>query len=70
MEYSSIESVVLDEKGAAKYIGMSVSFLRQSRMKVKPQGLAEGPPYIKVGRAIRYRIKDLDDWLMDNRIAA
>ena len=26
-----------------------------------------GPPFIRIGRAVRYRISDLDEWL-ENRL--
>lgn len=38
-------------------------------MQVKEQTLAawrchrEGPPFVKVGRLVRYRVADLDEWL-------
>ncbi len=44
---------------AAHYIGMSESWLRQSRMRGNP----EAPPYIKIGKAVRYLKADLDGWL-------
>ena len=44
---------------AAHYIGMSESWLRQSRMRGNP----DAPPYIKIGKAVRYLKSDLDDWL-------
>lgn len=44
---------------AAKYIGMSLSWLAQARMR------GEGPPYLKIGRSVRYRLADLDSWLVD-----
>ena len=44
---------------AAHYIGMSESWLRQSRMRGNP----EAPPYIKIGKSVRYLKTDLDDWL-------
>lgn len=44
-------------KQTAKILGMSESWLRQSRMK----GI--GPKFIKVGHSIRYRPKNLDIWL-------
>src|ERR1051325_2316451 len=43
---------------AARYIDMSESWLRQSRI-----GLSDGPPFLRQGRAIRYRRCDLDRWL-------
>ena len=51
---------VTDSRGAAKYLGVSDSYLRASRMK-EPR--TEGPPYAEAGRAVRYRVADLDRWL-------
>ena len=48
---------------AAHYIGMSESWLRQSRMRGNP----EAPPYIKIGKSVRYLKTDLDDWLEKRR---
>lgn len=45
---------LLKEPEAAEYLGMSRSFLRQSRMK------GTGPIFIKLGRMIRYRLSDLN----------
>src|SRR3954468_12389106 len=44
---------------AARYIDMSESWLRQTRMA----GRTDGPPFLRQGRAIRYRRSDLDRWL-------
>jgi hypothetical protein len=44
---------------AARYIDMSDSWLRQTRMA----GRTDGPPFLRQGRAIRYRRSDLDRWL-------
>src|SRR3954447_1348659 len=44
---------------AALYIDMSDSWLRQTRMA----GRTNGPPFLRQGRAIRYRRCDLDCWL-------
>src|SRR3954465_15109145 len=41
---------------AARYIDMSDSWLRQTRM----MGRIDGPPFLRQGRAIRYRRSDLD----------
>lgn len=59
----------LKEKDAAIYIGMSVSFLRQSRMEGNRKGRTPAPPYIKIGRAVRYLVDDLDSWLIENRVS-
>src|SRR3954471_7269492 len=44
---------------AARYIDMSDSWLRQTRMADR----TDGPPFLRQGRAIRYRRCDLDRWL-------
>jgi excisionase family DNA binding protein len=50
---------LLTEKEAARYIGMSRSFLARARMI----GDKNAPSFLKLGRAIRYRITDLNAWL-------
>jgi len=47
------------EKETAQYIGMSISWLRQARMN----GNKNAPPFLKIGKAVRYRKSDLDAWL-------
>jgi hypothetical protein len=42
---------------AGEYLGYSGSWMRQSRISGK-----NGPPFIRSGRSIRYRRKDLDRW--------
>lgn len=54
---------VLTEIEAAKYIGMSRSFLAQSRMEGNREKRTPAPPFIKIGRSVRYLIDDLDQWL-------
>jgi hypothetical protein len=49
----------LTEVEAAKYIGMSVSWLRQSRMRGSGK---VGPDYQKAGKSVRYPIPWLDEW--------
>jgi predicted DNA-binding transcriptional regulator AlpA len=52
----------IKERDAARYIGMSVPFLRLSRMN------GAGPSFLKLGRAVRYDIRDLDSWLNSKRV--
>ena len=47
----------------AKYISMSESWLRQSRVSGNP----DAPPFVKLGRAVRYLRDDLDRWLEKRR---
>jgi len=56
---------LLDERATARYIGMSRSFLRKSRMGGIREGHTPGPPWVKLGRTIRYDIHDLDGWIAD-----
>ena len=53
----------LTPREAAEYLSCSVGFLNvdrgQSRYKL---------PYTRLGRAIRYRVADLDDFLLSNRV--
>ncbi|MFL7025449.1 helix-turn-helix domain-containing protein [Enterovibrio norvegicus] len=55
------------EQETSAYIGMSRSFLRQSRMEGHRQNRTEAPPFIKIGRAVRYLKEDLDQWLDNQR---
>ena len=54
---------LLDEKGAARFLGLSVYTLRNWRHQLRP------PNYIKLGgRAVRYRLADLEQFIEDSRI--
>jgi predicted DNA-binding transcriptional regulator AlpA len=48
--------VLLTPKEAAKLLRVSISWLAKSRMR------GDGPPYIKVGRAIRYTDVAVMQW--------
>lgn len=48
---------------AAHYIGMSESWLRKSRLEGNP----DAPPYLKIGKSVRYLTSDLDAWLAQRR---
>jgi hypothetical protein len=52
----------VDTRGAAKYSAYSPDFFRAARR------MGRGPAYIRVGRSIRYRLKDLDAWLESHRV--
>ena len=46
-----------DTHQAAAYLQCSASFLEKRRC------FGGGPVYVRIGRAIRYRISDLDAWV-------
>ena len=52
----------LCEKETAKFLGVAVQTLRNWRH------LRKGPPYVKLGRAVRYRDNDLNVYIEKNRI--
>jgi excisionase family DNA binding protein len=47
---------------ASKVLGLRPQTLRNWRIARK------GPPYHKFGRAVRYRLEDLEDWLKSKKI--
>jgi len=53
----------LSEDEAAIYTDTSISFLRKGREGALPSGAAAPPPFIKVGKSVRYLRDDLDSWL-------
>ncbi len=58
---------LLTDPETATYLGVSLSFLRQGRMEGRRANRSPGPPFIKLGKAIRYDLQDLDAWLAANR---
>lgn len=52
----------VDEHFAAEILCKSVMSLRNERH------LRKGCPYIKLGRSVRYLVKDLEEYLLRNRI--
>ena len=47
-------------EAAAEYLALSASTLNKWRIR------GEGPRFLKLGRAVVYRLQDLDDWLGQN----
>ena len=55
-------ALVVPELRAAEYTGLSAAYLRKARAKGK------GPAYVRFGRAVRYRIADLDKYINEHRV--
>lgn len=54
-------SKYMTAREAAQYTGFSESYLAKLRMD---DGLHAGPKFFRVGlRSVRYRPRDLDDWM-------
>lgn len=58
-------TTLLTEASAARYLNLSVGLLKASRL-TRPR--CDGPPYIRVGRAVRYSLADLNAWLDARRV--
>src|SRR5271169_4734765 len=56
------ESILLDEVGAEKLIGVSRHQLRALRAR------GAGRVITKLGRSVRYRVTDIERWLDENRV--
>ena len=52
----------MGEKEVAALIGFAVQSLRNWRF------LDRGPRYVKMGRSVRYRFKDVLDWMESHRV--
>lgn len=63
------QTKLLREDAAAVYLDISVSFLRKGRMEGTRKGKTPPPPFIKIGKAIRYRVEDLDSWLEQRKVS-
>lgn len=50
--------IFVDTAEAARLLALSASHLEKLRFYRDPKG----PPYVRLGRAIRYRISDLEAW--------
>jgi predicted DNA-binding transcriptional regulator AlpA len=57
-------SPTLPSPEAAQYIGMSDAWLRKSRMNRDPLA----PPFLQIGKSVRYLRADLDNWLASRRV--
>lgn len=53
--------MTLKDREAAEFLGMSLTWLRHSRMD------GTGPVYLKIGRSVRYRTEDLEAWLLKHQ---
>ena len=62
MDQILADNRIVDEKEASKVLERKVQTLRNDRH------LRKGPPYIKIGRSVRYRLKDLLEYLDKHRI--
>ena len=58
------QPIAVDVRGASRITGIPVATLTGWRVK------GGGPPYCKAGRAVRYRVAVLEQWLRDREVAS
>lgn len=63
-----MQNKVVNEKEAAAYIGMSLSYLQHDRCYGAEKGKMPGPAFVKLGRSVRYLITDLDQWITQHKV--
>ena len=59
------QPLLLDEKRAARILGVSLSFLRKSRSEGAPGDRTQAPGFVRVGGRVFYRRADLEAWIAD-----
>lgn len=59
---------LMTEVAAAEHIGMSMAFLRAARCRGSLGNHNPGPPFLRLGRSVRYDRADLDAWLDARRV--
>ena len=53
---------IVREEPAAEIVDLSVSTLQKMRVR------GDGPPFLKIGRSVRYRVSDLQAWAASKRV--
>lgn len=67
-ESIAVQNKLIDERAAAERLGVSIAFLRADRYRGHVGNRTPGPPFYRVGRAIRYSVTDLEAWLSAQRV--
>ena len=57
----------LNTERAAKYLGVSKSFLEKRRQKTRPDLMRQSPPFHRFGRKVLFKVRDLDYWQQARR---
>jgi len=55
--------LLLDERSAAQFLGVSLSYLRKSRSEGAPGGRTPAPPFRRVGGRVYYARDTLIEWV-------
>jgi len=55
--------LLMGERQAADYVGVSLSYLRKSRSEGCPGNRTQSPNFVKINGRVFYRRTDLDTWV-------
>ena len=64
---SDVTAVLFTTHEAAVYCRLSPAFFTKARIEGKRANRCPPPPFLKLGRAVRYSKSDLDAWLLEHR---
>ncbi|MEM6812508.1 MAG: helix-turn-helix domain-containing protein [Pseudomonadota bacterium] len=53
--------MLIPEPKAAEMLSMSIAWMQRARLT------GEGPPYVKIKHAVRYRISDIEAWIEEHK---
>lgn len=53
---------LLDRSAVVAYFGISQRFLEVSATR------GDGPPVVRIGRSVRYRVGDVRNWIAENTV--
>lgn len=59
-----MNTLTVDTKGAAEQLGWAPNTLEKRRVT------GDGPPFVKLGRSVRYRVSDLEAYLAARVVAS
>jgi hypothetical protein len=57
--------LLLDEKVAAQFLGVSLPYLRRARSCGTTGNRTPAPPFVRVGGRVYYRRADLEKWVAE-----
>jgi predicted DNA-binding transcriptional regulator AlpA len=55
---------LLTRREVFEHLGLSVRFLEVSAVR------GDGPPMVKIGRSVRYRVGDLREWIEARKVTS
>lgn len=68
MSKEKLEKAAFTTEEASQYTGLGIGTLKKGRRTGLRAGNVGTPPFIRLGRAIRYLKTDIDSWLQEHRV--